>query len=95
MDAQWILKCVKWKSESCYYYLYLIFKLNKTFIEKGIISSCQLLIKQGTTDLVMADKTPRLTCDICSVSFVTWSRLRQQKDDADHKNPGKGYQKTI
>ena len=41
------------------------------------------------------DKTPRLTCDICSVSFVTRWRLRQHKDDADHKNPGKGDQKTI
>ena len=39
------------------------------------------------------DKTPRLTCDICSVSFVTRWRLRQHKDDADHKNPGKGDQK--
>ena len=40
------------------------------------------------------DKTPRLTCDICSVSFVTQWRLRQHKDDADHKN-WKGGPKKI
>ena len=32
-------------------------------------------------------------CLICL--FVTQWRLRQHKDDADHKNPGKGDQKTI
>ena len=37
--------------------------------------------KESTTN----DKVPRLTCDICSVSFV--------KDEAGHKNPGKGRQK--
>ena len=42
--------------------------------------------KESTTN----DKVPRLTCDICSVSFVTRWRLGQHKDEAGHKNHGKG-----
>ena len=45
--------------------------------------------KESTTN----DKVPRLTCDICSVSFVTRWRLGQHKDEAGHKNPGKGRPK--
>ena len=41
------------------------------------------------------DKTPRLTCDICSVSFVTQWRLRQHKDDADHKSLERGTKKQF
>ena len=49
----------------------------------------------GKRGIERKDKTPRLTCDIYSVSFVTQWQLRQHKDHADHKNPGKGDQKTI
>ena len=41
------------------------------------------------------DKTPRLTCDICSVSFVTQWRLKQHKDVLTTKNLGRGTEKTI
>ena len=50
--------------------------------------------KRGIERKTTNDKTPRLTCDICSVSFVTRWRLRQHKDDADHKNPGLGGPKN-
>ena len=40
--------------------------------------------------LTTNDKVPRLTCDICSVPFVTRWRLGQHKDEAGHKNHGKG-----
>ena len=38
-------------------------------------------------------KVSRLSCDKCSVSFVTEYRLRTHKKETGHKNPGKGRPK--
>ena len=38
-------------------------------------------------------KSSRLTCDKCSVSFVTEHRLKRHKKETGHKNPGKGRPK--
>ena len=38
-------------------------------------------------------KSSRLTCDKCSVSYVTEHRLKRHKNETGHKNPGKGRPK--
>ncbi len=38
-------------------------------------------------------KIPRLTCDVCSVSFVSQHRLKEHKNETGHKNPGRGRPK--